>query len=263
MDWPDSVSPQALENLLRKCDFSSVVLVGAGPSLDYCTHEIEEALEKGALFFLTDIVARQFVHRYPSSHRVIFSVENRRHDYLQSLYDEDLAFYAEAGRYNLPRCSNRVYLFHFDFDQKNLPQLADVSTCLVSPGTVAGAALSAALYLARLNAKMREIRLLGLDFSYPEERVYARMAASDRFPGNYWRRREVHEWEAAAMRGSRFQVVGGYVIRTSEEFYRSKENFEILLGSIEGSSIEGITIIDYSPLGLSRHVIKKIPASMK
>jgi len=250
------------------CDFlpsftaDKVVVVGAGPSLDYCHHEIKENFDTNALFFLTDIVAANFIRHYPQSRRLIFSVEHRLHGYLKSLKNEEIAFYTGANRANLPTIENRLFRFHFDFDEKKSAYMSSHSTRLVSPGTVAGAALAAALYLAKESQNRVEIDLLGIDFAYPEERVYSRLAYRP-VQSSYWNRRESREYEAILARSSRVWLKNGFAIPTSEEFFRAKENFETLLLSIPGSTLEGVQVNDFSPLGLGAGVMKKIPHGMK
>lgn len=257
------MSESSLEEFLPGLKARKVVIAGAGPSLDYCRHEIKENIAADSLFFLTDIIAANFIRLYPKARRIIFTVECRLHAYLKSLQNEEIAFYTGASRANLPVSIKDLYLFHFDFDEKDSGFLSGVSTRLVSPGTVSGAALAAALYLAKKGRRLTEIDLLGVDFSYPEERIYSRMAYRPGEESPYFNRRENREYHSMVARGSRLWLKQGFGIVTSEEFFRAKKNFETLLLSIPGSALDSLLINDFSPLGLSAGVCKKIPHLLK
>jgi len=122
-------------------------LIGAGPSLDYCAAEILSLHKRGAAFLVADSVAVGFQKLYPQIAIVVFTVELRRHRYLQRLgtrgiHPVQVMAYQRAAARNQPRGKNVITMrFKLLGEDGDLP-------ALYSPGTVLGVMLSYAVEIA-------------------------------------------------------------------------------------------------------------------
>ncbi|MDH5719898.1 MAG: hypothetical protein OEZ13_04665 [Spirochaetia bacterium] len=247
-----------LEKLLPAMQNGRYCIIGAGPSLDFCEKEITELAEKETTFLLSDSVASSFIKIYPNTKRIIFTVEARYHLYLKTLKKESIAFYIHANKRNLSEEETAIYLFQFVYDLKK----SDLkTTVLVSPGTVAGAMLSWALYSAK-NLKFKstpEIYLLGVDLAYADNMIYSRLFSAKYEAFNLFFNRETHEYIASLKKSSYAYLINGFPVRTSDEFYKTKKNIEKLIDTINFP----LRIYDYSPLGIvSAKVEKRAPKAL-
>lgn len=244
---------ESLEKLLPSCTHKNIVVVGAGPSLDFCMPEIADLASDDTLFLLTDIVSENFIKVFPHSQRLVFTVESRRHNYLSALVNERIAVYSKAQKKNYKNykeAQNRCYGFHFDMDVLE-PDQHEKSFAMKSPGTVAGAAIYWALAVSALNSGKPRIILFGIDLSYIDNQVYNRLCKFS-FTQNYWHNRESREWVAILQRTSEIEFKEGYVIRSSREFSLTKEKLGILLAGFANTRL-----LDYSPMGISAEYVKK------
>lgn len=227
-------------------------LIGAGPSLDYCEHEISDLIIRGAHFFVSDSVAAGFLRRWRPSLASVFTVESRRHFYLvriDSSIEFSLLAYRGANSRNLRvPDSCIVSQFQIQGESGSLPML-------YSPGTVLGVMLSCATELS-IGRPDREIHIFGADFCYLENQVYCRLIDHHAPQGNRLLTREQWQYDLALKKSSEVWLRGGYAIRTSFEFARTREN---LRAYIELQP-EIIRYIEYSPLGLeTARAEKRIP----
>jgi hypothetical protein len=248
---------ESLEKLLSWCSRKNIVVVGGGPSLDFCLQELDHLVKEDSVFLLTDIVSANFIKLYPDSNRLIFTVESKRHNYLLGLLNERIACYYRADKKNYNEKLNQCYAFHFDIDENEKNRIkTDNSYAMKSPGTVAGAIIYWGLVAANVNQQKSQMILLGVDLSYIDNQVYNRLCKFT-FLQNYWTNRENREWTAVLQRTANMEYVNGYVIRTSREFSLTREKLGVLL------SREKFNLYDYSPMGISANFVKKvIPAKI-
>ncbi len=192
----------------------NIVVLGGSPSLDFLIPHLAEFPED-SLFILSDSVAEGVLQLYPTLRRCIVTVENRRHWYLKSLKNETILFYHKGCQRNLPHdAGNECLYFKMHGEDRDFP------LSLPSPGTVAGIAFAFALLLAAPGAK---IYLAGIDLSYPDHRVYARLAGSMILPDRF-HNRETADLTGIYRRSSHILVQSGFPVRTSAEFLAAREN---------------------------------------
>ncbi|MES0488787.1 MAG: hypothetical protein ABUK01_02275 [Leptospirales bacterium] len=258
--WWKNYQYQPLSVLNNELNSDHVVILGAGPSLNYAQQMIENFCKNKALFLVPDILAKAFIKKYPTSRRIIFTLENRRHPYLQGISNEKIAVYCKANRQNIPKSSNSMYLFHFDFDKK-FDKNSGESTQIVSPGTVTGAAFAwtiKTLYKEYIqNLEFIHVHTMGIDLSYPDSQMYGRLAQYP-FINDYWKNRETLEWEKILVKTSHVIMKHGYLIRTCEEFLKTGKNLETMLNSVDSR----LKLFDYSPLGIQHPLCAKWDAKI-
>lgn len=223
------------------------MVVGGGPSLDYCDNDIESLISDKTLFVLTDIVARRFISRYKGIKRIIFTVENRYHTYLRGLEGEEIAIYSGARVENVEK-RNSIYQFCFDFDYK---ESANKAMALVSPGTVFGSAVAWLVFIEQF-FPLKEIIFFGADFSYPADQSHSRFCLSH-LGENYFHREELRQYTGLRKRVAWGQMLYGNLVKTSDEFKKSSQNIANLLKTRKKT----VPVIDYSPVGLSPSIVKK------
>lgn len=261
---------------------SRYCLVGAGPSLDLCEYEIKNAIQKDTLFVVTDAAAFSFRRQYPAARCLFISVENRPHEYLRFLKHEHIFFYHAARRDNLPLQSsynfspkvlqdalqkiakqrNFFYPFHLTHEKISALPCAwqDKSVALPSPGSVGGLGLSLILFLLLKGKNLRDghITLLGLDFSYPDNRVFSRYAhsflATTRFDT-----RERREFITVLKKTSVFINKNAQLVRSSLELQKSAQNCYLLLRSLPS----GCMVEDFSPLGIQGGITGEIEGKIQ
>ncbi len=227
-------------------------IIGAGPSLDYCTVEIRDLINRGAHFFISDSVAAAFLRRWRPARASVFTVELRRHFYLTRIHGDGeftILAYAGANATNLHTSRSRIVSqFKLHGEKGELP-------ALYSPGTVLGVMLSCATQV-NVDSESREIHLLGADLCYPENQVYSRYI-DDHCPGtNRLFSREQWQYEMVLKKSAEVYIREGYVIRTSFEFVHSRDNMRQFL---EGQPATA-RFVEYSPLGLdTARVEKRVP----
>ncbi|MDH4200301.1 MAG: hypothetical protein OEV66_07990 [Spirochaetia bacterium] len=243
----------SLENLLDWCKNKNIIVAGGGPSLDVCEKELEYFCGADSLFILADVVAEKFILKYPETNRLIFTVENRHHRYLSNVRGERIAVYRGARERNMNISVNECFSFHFDFESN-----VKDSMMLKSPGTVMGAALYWALYVAIRHKRRQTVYLLGMDLCYLENQIYNRYCKFNE-KRDFFNNRETREWNAMLQRTSTGIMQNNSVIKTSFEFQRARENMETLI-----QNTPDIQIIDFSPVGISGKFVKKsIPGKIK
>ena len=253
--WWKDYDTFPLHDLKGELNCSHIVILGAGPSLNYVEPVIEKFCANNALFLIPDVLARSFIKKYPTSNRIIFTLENRRHPYLFGLANEKIAVYYKTNILNLPKASNSIYLFHFDFDNDFNKESIE-STQVVSPGTVTGAAFAWAIQTiySEYNQKVESIHVhtMGVDLSYPDCQMYGRLA---QYPmlNDYWLNRETSEWERVLKKTTHAILKNGYIIRTCDEFIKTKQNLETMLETVDSR----LKLFDYSPLGIEHPVCAK------
>ena len=228
-------------------------LIGAGPSLDYCSTEIQHLISRRAHFFISDSVAAGFLKLWRPERASIFTVEARRHTYLNRIghgADCFILAYQGSNPRNLRFTTDRVVShFRLTGEAGNLP-------ALYSPGTVFGTMLSCAVALSAENAAS-EIHLLGADLFYLDNQVYSRLIDSHTPHVNRLQSRELWQYEIVLKRSTELIARSGFGIRTSFEFLRARQNMRDYAQQISAN----IHLIEYSPLGIdSPRVEKRIPA---
>lgn len=247
---------KSLEILKEWSAAENIAVVGGGPSLDLCHDDIRDLLKKDTLFLLSDIVSQKFITEFPQSKRLIFTVEQRNHGYLRTIENEKIAMYIYARRNNLNCLLNKVYNFHFDFDN-NISHKESFQ--MKSAGTVSGSAIYWALYVTLSCNQVKSIYLLGIDLYYIDNQVYSKMCNFSH-KRNYFDNRETRELNAIFKKSSIFLVSGNFLVKTSIEFNKTRENLNILLEKYK----DMIPIYDFSPLGVDSGIVKKIiPAKIK
>lgn len=239
---------ESLENTLNYCLCRNIAIIGGGPSLDFSMEEIEHLYRQDTVFFLTDIISDNFIKIFPDSKRLIFTVEAKPHNYLKNLANEKIAAHVRADTRNYSKKKNHCYSFHFDIDKPGIKNSFEMK----SPGTVAGAAIYWALSVSKRNQNPNNIILFGIDLSYIDNQVYNRLCKFS-FQQDYWTKRENREWIAILKKTADIQFSYGYVIRSSREFSMTKEKLEILI-----QNQKNIMIMDYSPMGISENLVKKV-----
>lgn len=225
-----------------------VVIVGAGISLDNFFPRMEEILSLNPLFLLADSIASVFIRHFPQVPRVVFSVEQRRHTYLKSLSGEKIFFYCGGERRNLPeeKRNNKVSYFSLKGSLESCPLQFS------SPGTVAGIAFAYALHVLDIESPA-SIIFAGLDFSYPENRIYSR-AISYSHLFNRLKVRESHEYVAVLSKSAYGIIREEKMLRTSAEFQVARENFRTIIDQLPDS----ISLFDMSSVGITSPRITKI-----
>lgn len=233
-------------------NIKNLAVVGAGPTLDLNIRQIREYLP-ATLFLVTDSAAQGFLSLYQKSERLIFTVEQRQHNYLRNLENEHIAVYEKSRHSNLP-AGNTYYTFNLVDDSERTGGFN-----LVSPGTVTGTALVYACYLAEKYGIGR-INLYGVDLSFPDYRIYSRLVSNPRISRqNRFACRENTEFKAVLAGSDTGRRAGGSIIRTSGEFARSEQNMRSFIDNLPPS----ISFYDYSPLGIvHRRVEKKMPLDL-
>ncbi len=233
---------------------STIALVGAGPSLDYCEREIQALIANGAHFFVSDSVAAGFLLKWRPHRVTIFTVELRRNHYLSRIGENaDFAVlaYTKVHQRNLRFTKSRV-VSHF----KILHEPGDWPA-LYSPGTVIGTMLSCATVVLS-GQSGAEIHILGTDLSYIDNQVYSRYVDPHAPPVDRLFSREYWQYEMALKKSSAVADRAGYAIRTSFELMQSRENIRAFVAQLG----KDIRLIEYSPLGLDcERVEKRVPGA--
>lgn len=216
-----------------------IALVGAGPSLDLWYWQLQQLKEK-ALFFIVDIVASGFFKKFGiPKHCLVFSVEKKRHLYLQNLSKNiPLAVYSGINWRNIPQ-ENPVYVFSLVGEKS--PFLA-----LVSPGTVMGLAFAYSLYLFQKQGG-GILHSFGLDYCFKDFQVYSRLVHYKSLNTNRYQTFEQQELFRYYRRGDVFFTKNGLILRTSREFWQSRKNLEKLLETVNFP----LKIFNYSSWGFS------------
>lgn len=222
-------------------------VVGAGPSLDYATGEIERLALNGARFLVSDSVAAAFLRRFPKVKATVFTVELRRHLYLARISGISLCevmAYQKVNPHNLrftsPRTVTRFKIRGEDGD----------CLALYSPGTVLGVMLSYAVHELGAGG---EIHIIGADFSYIDQQVYSRFIAphaplADRLhTGENW------QLEMAWKKTGGVIMKHGFAVRTSFELMQARENMRDFFTKQPAE----ILCVEYSPIGFDHERIEK------
>lgn len=229
------------------------VIVAAGPSLDYCDQEIARLIEQGAHFLLSDSIAAGFLRRWRPAQATVFTVELRRHAYLQRIPGQcsfSVMAYTRANEQNLRFTAHRVVR------RFKLLNEAGEAPALYSPGTVTGTMLSYAVALVA--ATGGEIHILGADLFYIDNQVYSRYIDPHAVPVNRIVSRELWQYEMALKKSTGILAKSGFAIRTGFELMQARENIRDFIAQLP----ERVRLIEYSPLGLdSPRVEKRIPAN--
>ncbi|GAB4423920.1 MAG: hypothetical protein OHK0011_04160 [Turneriella sp.] len=228
-------------------------LIAAGPSLDYCDQEIASLSAQAAHFLLSDSIAAGFLRRFRPVQATVFTVELRRHAYLQRIPGGSafsVMAYTGANERNLRLNSGRrITRFKLLHEKGDAP-------ALYSPGTVAGTMLSYAV--AQLVAKGGdgEIHLFGADLFYIDNQVYCRCIDPHAPPVSRLQSRELWQYEMALKKSSGILAQSGFAIRTGFELMQARENMRAFIARLP----ESIRLVEYSPLGLDHpRVEKRIP----
>lgn len=225
-------------------------IVGAGPSLDYAHAAITRLAGDGAHFLLSDSVAAAFLRLYPKIRATVFTVELRRHLYLARISRmSSFAILAYAGAHdrNL-RGSPALGVTRFKLrgESGNLTEL-------YSPGTVLGVMLS---YAVTHSAAAGEIHLIGADFTFIDNQIYARFIEPHAPATNRLRTREQWQYEMALKKTGGILMKSGMAIRTSFELMQARENMRGFLQTLP----QTLRFIEYSPIGLdTERVEKRVP----
>lgn len=250
-------SQKKLDDLVALYQGKPLVVLGAGPSADYCILEISEFVAQGALFIVSDSISASFCKKYPQASVVICTVEQRSHSYLRDNQRGIFFCYQSCRKFNLPPHS-RSSAIYFTLPGESNPMHLPV---MVSPGTVVGIQLSLSLYIALRMKIYPVITMFGCDFAYLEDRMYGRF-----FQGNLVRSCSRFSTEESAQflsilrRSSGGYSVSGTFIRTSAEFVIAREKIEQLLGTLP----LGLSVFDYSPLGIFHTRVQKcVPESIE
>ncbi|MBS0619757.1 MAG: hypothetical protein JSR44_16340 [Spirochaetes bacterium] len=235
-----------------------IALIGAGPSLDYCTAEILTLHERGAVFLVADSVAAGFQKLYPQIAIVVFTVELRRHNYLQRLstrgiHPIQVMAYQRAAARNLPRGKNVITMrFKLLGEDSDFP-------ALYSPGTVLGVMLSYAVAASgsiEHPQPLAEIHILGADFAYIDNQVYSRSILPHAPERTRLTTHETWQYEMALKKTGGVVMKHGHAIRTAFELMQARENMRAYLTRVPAT----VQIIEYSPLGLdTARVAKRVP----
>ncbi len=237
-------------------------VVGAGPSLDYVRAAIENLAGAGAHFLISDSVAAAFLRLYPKIQATVFTVELRRHLYLariRGISSFAVMAYEKVPAPNLRFTTKRtVARFKLRGESGNLPEL-------YSPGTVLGVMLSYAvneiLHGGKPAAQSQsgskgEIHILGADFSYIDNQIYARFIDPHVPPMHRLQTRETWQYEMALKKTGGILMKAGMAIRTSFELMQSRENMRGWFATLPA----GIRLLEYSPIGFeSDRVEKRMP----
>lgn len=218
-----------------------IAVIGAGPSLDYCELEIANLISQGAKFLVADSIAAGLLRKYPRIDALVFTVEIRRHLYIQRAAGASVMAYNKANLRNL-RAKN-ISRFKISGEEGDLPELH-------SPGTVLGVMLSYATRVAR------EIYFFGADFSYIDNQVYSRFIDPHVPQMNRLATRENWQLEMVFKKTSGAIMKNGFAIRTSFELMQSRENMRDLMVQAPNT----LRFFEYSPVGFdSARVAKRIP----
>jgi len=124
---------------------------------------------------------------------------------------------------------------------------------MLSPGTVAGAAIFFALSMA-MTALTRNtpVILFGIDLFYIDNQVYNRLCKYE-IIRDFWTNRESREWVGVLRRTSYIEIINGSMVRTSAEFLVTRTNLQLLI-----QKFNKVVVMDYSPLGISPEYVKKM-----
>jgi hypothetical protein len=225
-------------------------IVGAGPSLDYSRAAIERLQNAGAHFLISDSVAAAFLRLYPKINATVFTVELRRHLYLArigGMSSFTVMAYEKASGLNLRFTKKRtVTRFRLRGEPGDLPEL-------YSPGTVLGVMLSHAVNILDSRG---EIHILGADFSYIDNQIYARLIDPHVPAMHRLQTRETWQYEMALKKTGGILMKAGMAVRTSFELMQSRENMRDWFAALPA----GIRLVEYSPIGLDTgRVEKRLP----
>ena len=209
--------------LIDRITGKHVIILGAGPTLDFCFELIGQYSES-ALFVVPDILAAPLLERFPGIELVIFSVEQRRHNYLKLCRDQVICIYENANFRNLPR--NYENTFH-KFGLAGELHSSDYT--LLSPGTVVGVAAGLALALLK-QGKIKNLFMFGFDLAYLDFRMYSRIV-----PGIMHSRlltSEDKELYRVLIKSTVLQAYDDQIIRRPAEFVQSLENINKLVQEV-------------------------------
>ncbi len=230
------------------------VLIGAGPSLNYCDAELAHLSSRGAHFLLSDSVAAAVLRRFKPKAATVFTVELRRHAYLSRIDSSavyDVVAYKASHARNLRFTASRIV------SRFKLLGEAGEEAELYSPGTVLGTMFSFAV--TALPAATGEIHLFGADFSYIDNQVYSRYIGPHMPPFHRLASQEKWQLEMAFKKSSAAILRGGHAIRTSYELAESRKNISGFAAKLPAT----ITVFDYSPIGLDTAAVHKVvPAAL-
>ncbi len=228
-------------------------LIGAGPSLNYCDAELADLSARGAHFLISDSTAAAVLHRFSPKFATVFTVERRRHAYLSRI-DRSAVFDVQAYQASHPR--NLRFTAERQVSHFRLLGEEGTGRELYSPGTVLGTMFSFAV--TELPSAEGEIHILGADFAYIDNQVYARCIAphSPRF--NRLHTQELWQFEMVLRKSSAVVVRAGHAIRTSYELAEARQNLSAFASKLPAS----IVIYDYSPLGIDAPGVHKVVPSL-
>lgn len=254
--------------------FSSIAVLGAGLSLDYSTAEIKNLVKENSFFVLSDRIAKPFISLFPKSKRAIVSVESRHHDYLKFLKNEKIFFYRFANAANLPSLCEPI-----PFDIKDPQKISQIYThrvlstkdtidnalLLPSPGTVGGMSLAVGIFLVLNIFNLKErfpFYLFGLDFCYPSDFATSRFGVRHH-KNNRFYSLEKNQYEGVLQRFVGAFRLGEHWVRTSEEFYKARENSTMLVENTQKNNPGRFQFIDYSIPGIESFAVqRKTPLSL-
>lgn len=233
-----------------------VVLVGAGPSLDLCIEDINALASQGALFCVADSVAVAFQKKNPQTPFCVFTVESRRHTYLLQLKKNPEApvtlwayHNANARNFTGSHQGYSIQKFKLLGEEGRLP-------ALYSPGTVFGVMLA---FAVERIAAQGEIHLMGADFSFLDQRVYARFLEPHMPLMTRLFTRETWQLEMVFKKTSQVILKHGVVVRTSFEFLNARANIRTFFERVR----QGVRLVEYSPVGVdTARVEKRVPISV-
>lgn len=230
------------------------VLIGAGPSLNYCDAELAGLASRGAHFLVSDSAAAALLRRFRPRAATVFTVELRRHAYLSRINSSavfDVLAYKATHALNLRFTAARIV------SRFKLLGEAGEEPELYSPGTVLGTMFSFAV--TSLPAATGEIHLFGADFSYIDNQVYSRYIEPHMPLFHRLASQENWQLEMAFKKTSAAIMRSGQAIRTSFELAESRKNLSAFAAKLPST----ISVLDYSPVGIEAAVVHKvIPASL-
>lgn len=230
------------------------VLIGAGPSLNYCGAELAELCARGAHFLISDSAAAAVLRQFKPAAATVFTVELRRHLYLSRI-DSAAVFGVQAYKASHPR--NLRFTAPRIVSRFKLMGETGAENELYSPGTVLGTLFSFAV--TALPGAKGEIHLFGADFSYIDNQIYSRYIGPHMPAFNRLATQENWQYEMVLKKSSAFILRGGHAIRTSYELAKSCKNLSVFSTKLPAS----IAIFDYSPLGIESPAVRKVvPASL-
>jgi len=228
-------------------------VIGAGPSLNFCLHELADLDARGAHFLISDSVAAAVLGLVKPRNATVFTVEARRHSYLRRIGSAcrfDVAAYRNAPPRNLRLTNNtRISRFRLAGEEGSEP-------ALYSPGTVLGTMLS---YAASAISAEGEIHLIGADFCYIDNQVYARFIEPHAPRFDRLVSREMWQLEMAYKKTAAFLSKAGHALRTSFELLAARENMRAFVAKLP----HHIRLCEYSPIGLDcERVQKMVPQAL-